>query len=68
MRDLLAGKKAEYHYSNQALAQAIGKSTNYISTHLQNPGEFKVSEAAKLCELLDIDLADMHLYFLREGE
>lgn len=66
MRDLLAGKKAEYHYNNQELAQAIGKSADYVSTHLRNPGEFKVSEAIKLCELLGIELSEMHKYFVRE--
>lgn len=68
MRDLLAGKKAERHYSNQNLAQAIGKSANYISTHLSNPGEFKVNEAIKLCEMLGIELAEMHKYFVRGDE
>ena len=64
--DLLSGKKAERHYSNRELAKAIGRSPSYIAENLKTPGNFKVAEAAKLCELLGIELAEMHKYFLGE--
>ena len=64
----LKGKVAERGYSIQKLARELGRSADYVSQRLRSPGKFRVSEAAKLCELLGIDLADMYLYFLREDK
>ena len=64
--DLLSGKKAERHYNNRELAKAIGRSPSYIAENLKDPGNFKIIEAAKLCDLLAIELAEMHKYFLGE--
>ena len=64
--DLLSGKKAERHYSNRELAEAIGRSPSYIAENLKSPGNFKVAEAVKLCDLLGIELAEMHKYFAEE--
>lgn len=66
MRNLLKGKVAERGYSIRKLARELGRSADYVSQRMRNSGEFKVSEAIKLCEMLGIELSEMHKYFTRE--
>lgn len=68
MRNLLKGKVAERGYSIQKLAKLLDRSPDYVSQRLRNPGKFRVCEAIKLCELLGIELSEMHKYFVREDE
>lgn len=66
MIDLLKGKMAERRYSIQKLAKELDRSPDYVSQKLRQPWKFRVCEAAKLCALLGIELAEMHKYFARE--
>lgn len=66
MLNLLKGKMAERGYNIQKVAAELGRSADYVSQKLRNPGKFRVCEAAKLCELLGIELSEMHKYFMRE--
>lgn len=57
----IKGLMAENGISQQRLAFMIGMSTPSLNAKLQEKREFTVSEAQKICEVLDI--SDVESYF-----
>lgn len=59
----LRGKIKEVFNTNNDFAKALGLDPSTLSYKLNNKRQWKVTEIAKACELLNIPLGDAHLYF-----
>ena len=59
----LRGKIKEVYNTQQAFADAMGISRASLSQRLAGAVEWKTPEIIKACELLNIELAEAHLYF-----
>lgn len=59
----LLGRIKEYGYTQESLANAIGKDKSTLSSKLNNKGEFKATEIDDICKLLDIDSDEIGKYF-----
>lgn len=62
----LAGKIKEYYGTQGKFAEAIGLSEKSMSAKLNGRREWKQSEIMQACDLLAIDVNDVHLYFFTE--
>ncbi len=59
----LYGKIREVFGTQEAFAEAMGMSKSALNLRLNQKVEWKAPEIAKACELLNIPLAELHLYF-----
>ena len=59
----LLGRIKEYGYTQESLANAIGKDKSTLSAKLNNKGEFKAAEIDAICKLLDISNDEIGTYF-----
>lgn len=59
----LRGKIKEVYNTQQAFADAMGINRASLSQRLAGTVEWKTPEIIKACELLNIELAEAHLYF-----
>jgi hypothetical protein len=62
----LKGKIKEVYDTQEAFSEAMGMGRTPLSLRLNGSIEWKTSEIAKACDLLDIPLTDAHLYFFTE--
>lgn len=63
----LRGKMAEMDINSQALANYLGKSSAYISTHLTHKYGWDIDEAYKILELLNVPREEIVEYFPPNG-
>lgn len=63
----LRGKMAEMDINNTALANYIGRSSGYISTHLNNKYSWEIDVAYKILELLEVPKEQIVEYFPPNG-
>lgn len=56
-------KIKEVYDTQEAFAKAMEMSKTALNQRLNGSVQWKTSEVAKACDLLDIPLADAHLYF-----
>lgn len=59
----LLGRMKEAGYTQAELANSIGCSETTLNLKLKSVREFKLSEAKKICEVLDIDIFKIAEYF-----
>lgn len=59
----LRGLIREKFRTQKALAKAMGMNESTLSAKLNNVTQWTRPEIEKACELLDIPLADAHIYF-----
>lgn len=59
----LRGKIREVFGTQEAFAEAIGMNTVSLSQRLNGKLEWKISEIAKACEVLEIPLSENAEYF-----
>lgn len=59
----LYGKIREVFGTQESFADAMGMGRTAINQRLTGAVEWKSPEIVKACELLDIPLAESHLYF-----
>lgn len=59
----LEGKIKEVFGTQTAFAEAMDMKQPALSQRLNDSVEWKLSEIAKACDLLNIPLAEAHLYF-----
>lgn len=59
----LLGKMKEVGYTQSELANSIGCSETTLNLKLKNVREFKLGEAKKICDILDIDILQIAEYF-----
>ena len=59
----LKGKIKEYFGTNKAFAQAMGMDLSSLSMKLNNKSPWKREEIEKACELLQIPIEEVYLYF-----
>lgn len=59
----LKGKIKEVFGTNAAFADAMGKDLSTISAKLNNKAPWKREEIEKACQLLNIPIEQVHLYF-----
>lgn len=50
-------------YTQEMLAKELNISTSTLNQKMNNKTSFKISEAFKICELLDIDLKRIREFF-----
>ena len=60
---MLKLKIKEVFDTQEAFAKAMDMSYTALNQRLNNAVEWKTPEVAKACELLNIPLADSHVYF-----
>jgi len=59
-------KIKEVYDTQAAFAKAMGMCRTALNLRLNGSIEWKFSEVAKACDLLNIPLADAHLYFFTQ--
>jgi len=59
----LLGKIKETGYTQLELAKAIGCAETTLNLKLKNVREFKLSEAKRICDVLNIDTTQIAEYF-----
>ena len=59
----LLGRIKECGYTQESLAEAIGKDKSTLSLKLNNKGEFKAGEIDDICRVLDISNDEISEYF-----
>lgn len=59
----LLGRIKECGYTQESLAEAIGKDKSTLSLKLNNKGEFKAGEIDDICRVLDISNDEIGSYF-----
>lgn len=59
----LRGKIKEVYFSNKNFAAAMAIDLSTLSAKLNNNSQWKREEIVKACELLDIPIEEVHLYF-----
>lgn len=59
-------KIKEVFDTQEAFSKVIGMSQTSLNQRLNGSVEWKVSEIAKVCDLLNIPLSDAHLYFFTQ--
>ena len=59
----LEGKIKEVYGPQKAFAEAMGMKQPALSQRLKGTVEWKTSEIAQACDLLEIPLAEAHVYF-----
>ena len=59
----LRGKIREVFHTNEAFAEAMGMNPSSLSAKLNNLSPWKREEIEKACELLDIPIEEVYLYF-----
>lgn len=59
----LRGKIKEVYDTQEAFSSAMGMSRTALNLRLNGVIEWKSTEIVKACGLLEIPLADAHLYF-----
>jgi transcriptional regulator with XRE-family HTH domain len=59
----LLGRIKEYGYTQESLANAIGKDKSTLCSKLNNKGEFKAAEIDDICRKLDIPNDEIGNYF-----
>ena len=59
----LLGRMKEVGYTQAELANSIGCSETTLNLKLKNVREFKLGEAKKICDILDIDIFQIAEYF-----
>ena len=61
----LRGKIGEFYDTQHAFADAMGMSYTALNHRLNGKVDWKASEMAKACELLNVPLKDTHMYFFQ---
>ena len=59
----LRGRIRTYFHTQEAFAKAMGMSMCSLSKKLNGQSEWTADEMRKACDLLEIPVADIHLYF-----
>lgn len=59
----LIGRIKEYGFTQEQLAAKIGMSKSTFSFKLNNKAFFSQKEIRKICDLLEIEIAEIGLYF-----
>lgn len=59
----LRGKIKEVYFNNKNFAAAMVMDLSTLSAKLNNNSQWKREEIVKACELLDIPIEEVHLYF-----
>lgn len=59
----LLGRIKEYGFTQESIALEIGMSVSTISFKLNNKAFFSQKEIRKICDLLEIEIADIGIYF-----
>lgn len=59
----LKGRIVEKFKTQEAFAKAIGMSCSTLNFKINNRSDWTAPEIVRACELLEIPLADAHLYF-----
>ena len=59
----LRGKICEKYRTQRAFARSIGMNPSSLSSKLSGRSQWSYSEVAKVCEKLEISMADAPLYF-----
>lgn len=59
----LKGKIKEYFDTNEAFAKAMKMNLSSLSAKLNNKSPWKREEIERACELLQIPIEDVYLYF-----
>lgn len=59
----LRGKIKEVFGNNENFAKALGMDLSSLSSKLNNRTSWKREEIEKACELLNIPIEEVHLYF-----
>lgn len=62
----LRGRILEIFGTNEAFAKALGIDPSSLSAKLNNKSPWKREEIEKACELLEIPIEDVHLYFFTQ--
>ena len=62
----LRGKIKEVFGTNEAFAKALGIDTSSLSAKLNNKSSWKREEIEKACELLNIPIEEVYLYFFTQ--
>lgn len=62
----LEGKIKAVFKTQAEFAKAMGMSRNAINKRLTGAIEWKIKEIAKACDVLGINIADAHIYFLTQ--
>ena len=60
----LRGKIIEVFGNQEKFSEAIGLSDRSVNHRMQNNRDWTQSDIEKVCEVLNIDREDVHLYFL----
>lgn len=63
----LRGKIREVFGTNESFAKEIGKNPASISAKLNNKSPWTREEIEKTCEVLGIQIEEVHLYFFAAG-
>lgn len=59
----LRGKIKEVFGTNEAFAKALGIDVSSLSAKMNNKSPWKREEIERACELLHIDISEVHIYF-----
>lgn len=62
----LCGKITEVFKHNYVFASAMGMDNSTLSSKLNNKTDWKREEIEKACELLQIPIEEVHLYFFKK--
>lgn len=62
----LRGKIREVYGINEKFANAMGMDLSSLSAKLNNKSPWKREEIEKACELLDVRIEEVHLYFFSQ--
>lgn len=62
----LRGRILEVFGTNEAFANALGIDPSSLSAKLNNKSPWKREEIEKACELLEIPIEEVHLYFFTQ--
>lgn len=62
----LRGKIKEVYERNEAFSKALGIDLSTLSLKLNNKTSWKREEIEKACELLEIPIEDVYLYFFTQ--
>lgn len=63
----LRGRIVEKYGTQRDFAVALGVTEKTVTYKMNGYTPFKQSEIVEWCKLLDIDLAEAHLFFLNQG-
>ena len=63
----LLGRMREMRMTQESLARAIGISRQHLNNKLGGHSPFKQKDIKRICELLEIPLEDVGVYFFDDG-